>query len=58
MPVLICPLCGLRFISRPLFELHVREDHPRSRTKDPQPERLRIPQPRPRDPQTNARTHK
>jgi hypothetical protein len=52
MPVLICPLCGLRFISRPLFELHVREDHPRSRTKDPQPERLRIPQPRPRDPQT------
>jgi hypothetical protein len=22
-----CPLCGLRFDSRPLLELHIREDH-------------------------------
>jgi hypothetical protein len=22
-----CPLCGLRFASRPLLDLHVREDH-------------------------------
>ena len=22
-----CPLCGLRFGSRPLLELHIREDH-------------------------------
>ncbi len=25
--VLSCPLCGLRYGSRPQFELHVREDH-------------------------------
>jgi hypothetical protein len=24
---LTCPLCGLRFASRPLLDLHVREDH-------------------------------
>jgi len=24
-----CPLCGLRYASRPLLELHIREDHPR-----------------------------
>lgn len=24
-----CPLCGLRFASRPLLELHIREDHRR-----------------------------
>ena len=24
-----CPLCGLRFSNTPLFELHIREDHPR-----------------------------
>jgi hypothetical protein len=23
-----CPLCGLRFGSRPLLELHIRDDHP------------------------------
>ena len=23
-----CPLCGLRFASRPLLELHIRDDHP------------------------------
>ncbi len=23
-----CPLCGLRYSSRPMLELHVREDHP------------------------------
>jgi hypothetical protein len=30
-----CPLCGLRFGSKALLELHVREDHPRA----PQPQR-------------------
>jgi hypothetical protein len=30
-----CPLCGLRFASRPLLDLHVREDH---RAPDPTPE--------------------
>ena len=24
-----CPLCGLRYESRPLLELHIREDHRR-----------------------------
>jgi len=23
-----CPLCGLRYLNRPLLELHLREDHP------------------------------
>jgi len=23
-----CPLCGLQYASRPLLELHLREDHP------------------------------
>lgn len=23
----VCPLCGLRFASKPLLELHIREDH-------------------------------
>jgi hypothetical protein len=45
-----CPFCGLRFDSRPLLELHVREDHahldrpaeaarggPDSRTSGPRP---------------------
>jgi len=22
-----CPLCGLRYASKPLLELHIREDH-------------------------------
>ena len=22
-----CPLCGLRYASRPMLELHIREDH-------------------------------
>ena len=27
-----CPLCGLRYASKPLLELHIREDHrPRRR---------------------------
>lgn len=33
-----CPLCGLRFASRPLLDLHVREDH---RAPDPTPDGLR-----------------
>jgi hypothetical protein len=33
-----CPLCGLRYASKPLLELHIREDHrPRRRA---QPRRL------------------
>ena len=29
-----CPLCGLRYASKPLLELHIREDHrPRRRTR-------------------------
>jgi hypothetical protein len=33
-----CPLCGLRYASKPLLELHIREDHrPRSRAH---PDRL------------------
>jgi hypothetical protein len=29
-----CPLCGLRYASKPLLELHIREDHrPRRRAK-------------------------
>jgi hypothetical protein len=33
-----CPMCGLGYPSRPLLELHVREDHPRLRqvAGDPQ----------------------
>lgn len=30
MPTMLiptCPLCGLRYASRPLLELHIREDH-------------------------------
>ena len=26
-----CPLCGLRYASKPLLALHIREDHPRDR---------------------------
>jgi hypothetical protein len=35
-----CPLCGLRFASRPLLDLHVREDHRDTdhRAPDPTPE--------------------
>jgi hypothetical protein len=32
-----CPLCGLRFASKALLELHIREDHPRA--PQPQPDR-------------------
>ena len=29
-----CPLCGLRYASKPLLELHIREDHrPRRRAQ-------------------------
>jgi len=30
-----CPLCGLRFDSRPLLDLHVREDHRQRARRDP-----------------------
>jgi hypothetical protein len=30
-----CPLCGLRYESRPLLELHIREDHRQSRHDEP-----------------------
>ena len=45
-----CPLCGLRFASRPLLELHVREDH-RDPDRTPGPAQDdsgdgRVPQPR------------
>lgn len=31
-----CPLCGLRFDSLPILELHIREDHrPRERRAAP-----------------------
>lgn len=37
MPTMLiptCPLCGLRYASRPLLELHIREDHrPRRRAQ-------------------------
>ena len=36
-----CPLCGLRFGSRPLLDLHIREDH---RQRDPGD--IQIPTPR------------
>lgn len=29
MSSLTCPLCGLRYPSRPLLDLHIREDHAR-----------------------------
>jgi hypothetical protein len=33
-----CPLCGLRYASKPLFELHIREDHrPRRRAQPGRP---------------------
>jgi hypothetical protein len=33
-----CPLCGLRYASKPLLELHIREDHrPRRRTRPGRP---------------------
>jgi uncharacterized protein len=32
-----CPLCGLRFASRPLLDLHVREDH-RDPDRTPEPD--------------------
>jgi hypothetical protein len=30
-----CPLCGLRYASRPLLELHIREDHRSRGRRDP-----------------------
>jgi hypothetical protein len=35
-----CPLCGLRFGSRPLLDLHIREDH---RQRDPGGARIPMP---------------
>ena len=32
-----CPLCGLRYASKPLLELHIREDHRRRRRAQPAP---------------------
>ena len=29
-----CPLCGLRFSSAPLLELHMREDHRRKPVRE------------------------
>ena len=35
-----CPLCGLRYASKPLLELHIREDHrPRRRARIGPPRR-------------------
>ena len=45
-----CPLCGLRFGSRPLLDLHIREDH---RQRDPGD--IQIPMPRPRTQATETR---
>ena len=39
-----CPLCGLRFDSRPLLDLHIREDH-RQRDRR-EPEGALVPPPR------------
>ena len=36
-PIAICSLCGLRFASRPLLELHIREDHRRPEPRERQP---------------------
>ena len=30
-----CPLCGLRYTSRPMLELHIREDHRQRRRAEP-----------------------
>ena len=30
-----CPLCGLRYASKPLLELHIREDHRQRRRAEP-----------------------
>jgi hypothetical protein len=46
MPILTCPVCHLRFNLRPLFELHVREDHSSPLPKDPPEQRLLIPEQR------------
>jgi hypothetical protein len=35
---LTCALCGLRFTSGPLLELHIREDHERGPASVPVPE--------------------
>ena len=32
-----CPLCGLRYASKPLLELHIREDHRPRRRAQPAP---------------------
>jgi hypothetical protein len=36
-----CPLCGLRYASRPLLELHIREDHRSRGRRDPGGTRVR-----------------
>ena len=34
-----CPLCGLRYASKPLLDLHIREDHrPRRRAQPGRPD--------------------
>jgi len=35
-----CPLCGLRFGSRPLLDLHIREDHRQRAHRDPGDSRM------------------
>lgn len=32
-----CPLCGLRYASKPLLELHIREDHRPRRARPGRP---------------------
>jgi hypothetical protein len=46
-----CPLCGLRFSSRPQLELHMRDDHLHLRSRKPQE-----PADDKEDPQDSART--
>jgi len=38
-----CPLCGLRFGSRPLLDLHIREDHRQRGHRDPDDTQIRTP---------------
>ena len=37
-----CPLCGLRYESMPLLELHVREDHRQRRHAQPGRLKMRL----------------
>jgi hypothetical protein len=37
MSSLTCPLCGLRYPTRPLLDLHIREDHAQRKDKPAAP---------------------